>query len=67
MLDVEWIAFERWLKDDTCTGNLTASESDYEEACKARVAFAYKTSTLELNSWLDFGDDYKPVSINIVR
>ena len=67
MLDLEWIAFERWLENDTCSGSLTASEIDHEKACKARVAFAYKRSTLELNSWLDFGDDDNPVTINIVR
>ena len=65
MLDLESIQFERWLKGDTRIGNLTAPKGDDEKACKARVAFAYKKATPELNSWMDFGDDDGEPMINI--
>jgi hypothetical protein len=65
MIDLESIPFERWLKGDTCIGTVTPPQGDDEEACKARVAYAYKAADPELNSWMDFGDDGKPSSINI--
>ncbi len=66
MLDLESIPFERWLKGDTCIGTVAPLQGDDEQACKARVALAYKASTPELNSCMDFGDDFKPASRNIM-
>ena len=44
---------------------MTPPQGDDEKACKARVAFAYKKATPELNSWMDFGDDDGEPTINI--
>ena len=65
MLDLELIPVERWLKGDTCIGTVTAPQGDDEQACKARVALAYKAVEPELNSWLDFRDDGKLAAMNI--
>ena len=65
MLDLESIPFEYWLNGDNCIGTVTAPQGDDEQACKARVALAYKAVEPELNSWLDFGDDGKTTVLNI--
>ena len=65
MRDLESIPFERWLKGDTCIGTVAPLQGDDEQACKARVALAYKAVEPELNSWLDFGDDGKTTVLNI--
>lgn len=66
MRDIEWITFERWLKIDVSTSPVTPPQSDSEKACKARVSCAYEQSTPELNSWMDFGSDKEPNTINVV-
>ena len=65
MQDLESIPFEYWLNGDNCIGTVTAPQGDDEQACKARVALAYKAVEPELNSWLDFGDDGKTTVLNI--
>ena len=65
MLDLESIPFERWLKGYICIGTVTPLQGDDKKACKARVAFAYKKATPELNSWMNFGDDDGEPTINI--
>ena len=65
MLDLESIPFEYWLNGDNCIGTVTAPQSDDEQACKARVALAYKAVEPDLNSWMDFGDDDDALTINI--
>jgi hypothetical protein len=56
MLDSEQIQFENWLDDELSMGKITSHQTENEQACKARVAFAYKEPHHELNSWLDFGN-----------
>ena len=65
MLDLEAIPFEYWLNGDNCIGTVTAPQGDDEQACKARVALAYKAVEPDLNSWMDFGDDDDALTINI--
>ena len=66
MRDSEWISFEQWLKMDTAIAQVAPPQSESERACKARVSFAYEQSNPELNSWMDFGSDEEPNTINVV-
>jgi len=65
MLDLESIPFEYWLDGDTLIGTVTPPQDENEQACKTRVALAYKAAEPELTSWRDFGDDGKTLGINI--
>ena len=65
MRDLESIPFEYWLDSDTFIGTVTPPQDENEQACKTRVALAYKSVEPELSSWRDFGDDGKTLGINI--
>ena len=65
MQDLESIPFEHWLDGDTFIGTVTPPQDENEQACKTRVALAYKAAEPELTSWRDFGDDGKTLGINI--
>ena len=56
MRDLESIPFEYWLDGDTLIGTATPPQDENEQACKTRVALAYKSEEPELSSWRDFGD-----------
>jgi len=65
MLDLESIPFEYWLDGDTLIGTVTPPQDENEQACKTRVALAYKSVEPELSSCRVFGDDGKLKAINI--
>ena len=65
MQDLESIPFEYWLDGDTFIGTVTPPQDENEQACKTRVALAYKSVEPELNSWRDLEGDGKLKAINI--
>ena len=65
MRDLESIPFEYWLDGNTFMGTVTPPENEHEQACKKRVALAYKAVVPGLNSWGSYGDDGELSAINL--